>query len=437
MPSSVEDLGFTSRAAEGVLATGDQNSPGLQKSLGHQIYKVRGTSMGNYYFHKFPYDQQELNITIQMPDLPLRKAKFVTRADATSSSDGAGNLPLWETTCVSSSVDTVDENSKGISVYMAEDDPYGTYMAKLDELDQITGISEMYAHQDVQANAETDNEAKVAVYENYQKWSTVTLTIQVSRKPDFYPYNFVLVVALLVFVSFFSFHMEKSGLGDRRLGLTLTIVLGLNVFQIVIIDNMPATGYLTNMHNFLLVSTEIVMGVAVENLIVNAAAKRRAALEATLGAFLMAVDKPKPKKREGKEVEMSSMDSSVGTMHGNTLLGGTPKDADLESNMKTNPMVAKGLRKFKSKASSGMSQDTTESVGKGESGGGRQKPAFERSKRRDCMECFKSWNRIIIWIDDYLDYVSTIVFPLVFAYFFLVLQDEGEMGEQGVIEARC
>ncbi|GMH88682.1 hypothetical protein TL16_g11226 [Triparma laevis f. inornata] len=160
---------------------------------------------------------------------------------------------------------------------------------------------------------------------------------------------------------------------------------------------MPATGYLTNMHNFLLVSTEIVMGVAVENLIVNAAAKRRAALEATLGAFLMAVDKPKPKKREGKEVEMSSMDSSVGTMHGNTLLGGTPKDADLESNMKTNPMVAKGLRKFKSKASSGMSQDTTESVGKGESGGGRQKPAFERSKRRDCMKCFKSWNRIIIW----------------------------------------
>ena len=52
------------------------------------------------------------------------------------------------------------------------------------------------------------------------------------------------------------------------------------MFQIVIIDNMPATGYLTNMHQFLLFSTEIVMGVAVENLIVNIAHKRRSKIEA-------------------------------------------------------------------------------------------------------------------------------------------------------------
>ena len=192
--------------------------------------------------------------------------------------------------------------------------------------------------------------------------------------------------------------MEKSSLGDR-LGLTLTIVLGLNVFQIVIIDNMPATGYLTNMHSFLLASTEIVMVVAVENLIVNAASKRRATLESTLNAFLRAVDKPTTKV---KGVEMKEMDSNIG----NTLLGGTQKDSDLESNLKTNPMFLKGLKKFKSNASSDVSEDST-------GGDSEPDPTFvRRSKKFRGFGCCKSWNKIIYWVDDYLDIVSTIIFPI-------------------------
>ena len=69
--------------------------------------------------------------------------------------------------------------------------------------------------------------------------STATLTIVVQRIPFFYNFNFILVLVLLVLVSFFSFLVPANSL-DSRLSLTLTVVLGLNVFQIVVIDNVPA-----------------------------------------------------------------------------------------------------------------------------------------------------------------------------------------------------
>ena len=56
----------------------------------------------------------------------------------------------------------------------------------------------------------------------YQKWSTATLTIVVKRLPDFYVWNFIAIVVMLVIVSFFSFKISKSSL-DARLGLTLTV----------------------------------------------------------------------------------------------------------------------------------------------------------------------------------------------------------------------
>ena len=99
---------------------------------------------------------------------------------------------------------------------------------------------------------------------------------------------------------------------------------------------------------------------------------------------------------------MKEMDSNIG----NTLLGGTQKDSDLESNLKTNPMFLKGLKKFKSNASSDVSEDST-------GGDSEPDPTFvRRSKKFRGFGCCKSWNKIIYWVDDYLDIVSTIIFPI-------------------------
>ena len=285
-PSVVEDMGFSSRVSQGKDVTDpSQKSPGLETSVGFQKYKVRGSFETNFAFHKFPYDMQNLDIEVIMPEIPLRKAQFVARADSKPGTPGAGNLPLWETKCIYTSVDILDETSKGYSFNAAVDDPYSFYLQKIEDLSPMEMVTEKYTYPDKKAKDAQDYEVKEAIFEQYEKLSRITLTIQIQRLPDFYVWNFVLVVVLLVFVAFFSFAMEKSALGDR-LGLTLTIVLGLNVFQIVIIDNMPATGYLTNMHTFLLMSTILVLVVAVENLIVYSANKRRTRLEVAAKAFM-------------------------------------------------------------------------------------------------------------------------------------------------------
>ena len=62
---------------------------------------------------------------------------------------------------------------------------------------------------------------------------------------------------------FAAFIMDPVSL-EGRLTLTLTVVLGLNVYQIVILDSMPTTGYLTRMHEFTVYSTILVVVVAVQ-----------------------------------------------------------------------------------------------------------------------------------------------------------------------------
>ncbi|KAL1495604.1 hypothetical protein AB1Y20_016964 [Prymnesium parvum] len=66
-----------------------------------------------------------------------------------------------------------------------------------------------------------------------------------------------------------NFQFEKFPYDSQNL-----IVLGLNVYQIVVVSTMPATGYLTNMHSFTIYATALVCGVALENVCAHLAWKR-------------------------------------------------------------------------------------------------------------------------------------------------------------------
>lgn len=46
----------------------------------------------------------------------------------------------------------------------------------------------------------------------------------------------------------------------------LTVILATNVYQIVLVDMMPATGYLTDMHAFALAETVLVTLVGMQGL---------------------------------------------------------------------------------------------------------------------------------------------------------------------------
>ena len=56
-----------------------------------------------------------------------------------------------------------------------------------------------------------------------------------------------MVVVLLTALSWITFIMDPSDLSDRC-GISLTLLLALNVFQLILSELMPKTGYLTPMH---------------------------------------------------------------------------------------------------------------------------------------------------------------------------------------------
>ena len=60
-----------------------------------------------------------------------------------------------------------------------------------------------------------------------------------------------------------AFVIDPSSI-EGRLSISLSVVVGLSVFQIVVLDAMPTTGYLTHMHEFTIVSTIFVVFVCVQ-----------------------------------------------------------------------------------------------------------------------------------------------------------------------------
>jgi len=161
----------------------------------------------------------------------------------------------------------------------ATDDPLMAWMNQFQALGPEEASAEMEAMPDM-------------FLEDMDRWSNVTLTIHVKRVTTYYQFNFLMIVVLLTASSFASFLLDKTAL-DGRLGLTLTVVLGLNVFQLVIIDSVPPTGYITDTHVFVVFSTGLAIGVAIVHLIVNWAVKRVARLEKAAAAFAIVGGKAK------------------------------------------------------------------------------------------------------------------------------------------------
>ncbi len=384
-PVVIEDHGFKTRVGESVIALNDNNSPGLETSFGSRSYSVRGKFMAELSFLAFPKDKQELNVTALLPGLPFRKAKFVSRADAQPTSDDAP--PLWQVDCVSSSVGIKDTSDRGSSFMAATDDSYANYIRSVSNsnMDPVEIQEELFPAFDMRMKDASTDEKK-ELRDQYTKYSTVTMIIQISRLPQFYTYNFVLIVILLTLVSFFSFFIPKSSL-DARLGLTLTVVLGLNVFQIVVIDNTPATGYLTRMHDFLIFSTELVIIVALENLIVYGANLRAEALKEKKASKRNSMGKGRDSGGEG--LEMKNIEGGISI---------------------ANPMQVQ----------EGRSPDL---------------PCLdEEETKKERASCMCIFDPLILFVDAHLDTISAFAFPAVFATLYVM---KFENGASNGINDRC
>jgi hypothetical protein len=101
------------------------------------------------------------------------------------------------------------------------------------------------------------------------------------RKSSYFLLNYVQIVSLLTAVSWLTFYMDPTDLCSRS-GVALTLLLAIGVFQLILNDIMPQTGYLTPMHIYILVSTFYVVMVVVESLVVHQLKLREASEEAVI-----------------------------------------------------------------------------------------------------------------------------------------------------------
>ena len=70
----------------------------------------------------------------------------------------------------------------------------------------------------------------------------VTCDINVNRTTVFYMINYILVVVLLTSLSWVVFIIPRDDLSGRA-GMSLTLLLALNVFQLILSELMPKTRY--------------------------------------------------------------------------------------------------------------------------------------------------------------------------------------------------
>eukprot|EP00965_Chrysotila_dentata_P225604 6194870-Pleurochrysis_carterae.AAC.1 len=204
--------------------------------------------MGEFDYRQYPKDEQLMNVTVQLPN--SYTADMVRLVGSADLAPDVATPPIWQIDGIAA-VESLEA-----SLFGAEAAPTNQAGPLFDYL----------------------RSSEARINDNY---AAFTVSIRTSRLTFFYWMNYILVVSVLVLLSFFTFSLSASMI-EARLSLSLTVILAINVFQIVLFEKTPDTGYLTSMHWFTISSTIIVALVAIENLVVYLLHKRLADKKAAI-----------------------------------------------------------------------------------------------------------------------------------------------------------
>ena len=206
--------------------------------------------------------------------------------------------------------------------------------------------------------------------------SAVTCDIVVRRTTVFYMINYILVVVLLTSLSWVVFIMDRADLAGRA-GMSLTLLLALNVFQLILSELMPKTGYLTPMHEFVIVSTFFTVAAAFESVVVKELDARSQKLAGRVEAEEEEEERERTAARERRRGEAEA----AGSLTSDTPPGSLPKLGSDSGDLALDLRLA--------------GEDAEETAGD-------QKAALERSARM--LKAAKM-----------IDRVSLVGFPIVYA----------------------
>ena len=234
---------------------------------GMQVTVVQGTFFSPMNFRKFPRDRQELVVeyALNVPRAAMvlsPKAFKSERLEALAvSSDGKDGLSGWRLGAV--------RWREGEAPLMNFNDDMLKPQGPLSELKSL--VKEAYGT-DLRDEGLT---------------SAASIIVEIERKTEFYLLNYTMLITLLTALSFSVFLLEGSAIGDRAT-LCVTIVLALNVYQLLLNDSMPKTDYLTPMHQYVTLCTFLASLAALESVVVyrasQHAAVRAAVVETLKGA---------------------------------------------------------------------------------------------------------------------------------------------------------
>jgi hypothetical protein len=156
--------------------------------------------------------------------------------------------------------------------------------------------------------------------------SEASFVVHVCRVPSSYTYNFLILVSLLYALALVSYLLSPAEL-DPRVNLSLTVILGIVFFQIMLSDLLPTTGYLTDMHKFTFGSTLMVCLIAFSHVIIYSIFYRgeqkriylaRRSLrylreQVSVSAVKIAVDIPSSARKNATAVEVRRRKSAATT----------------------------------------------------------------------------------------------------------------------------
>ena len=221
--------------------------------------EVRGRFTAPMSFKTFPSDAQAFPITIALDgDLAIRNHIMLTPVTA----------KLGQT--IQNPPDGNDVVS-GWTVESATAHEHPTVHVEWAEIAGDAGpfrtfVDEMLARYKAQYGKELDINSS-------SEHSSATTKIKMVRTKSFYIVNYVLIIAILTSLSWVVFAMDPMQLNDRC-AIAMTLLLALNVFQLILVEMMPKTGYLTDMHSFVLISTIYTFAAVLESFAVMVLKKR-------------------------------------------------------------------------------------------------------------------------------------------------------------------
>ncbi len=235
----------------------------LPVPVGYTGYVARAVFSVELDYHRFPFDRQELKIKLQAPSsMPRDSIFFVPAAQLNPNLRNAveGTHNLWRIEDITASTSVV---------------PFVPGQVPEDEL---------------------------------RYWmDEVTVTIHLQRRIMNYFGNYILLEVVLCVLGLCTLFIPADSI-DGRLGIGLTLVLAMNVFQVVLVENMPSTGYLTDMHWFTIGNTLLLSALCAESIIVYAAVKCQEA-DNSLRGFL----KELLSNSSMQEVEMAAIKLQAAT----------------------------------------------------------------------------------------------------------------------------